>query len=172
MNRGSQSSTTTSVITSTSAGDGTTTPTPTQSGIASDCNKFYHVVKGDGCYDIASANKISLDDFCSWNPAVGKDCGNLWPDYYACVGTAKLGPTKSISATSKTVSGGGVAPPTPTQAVMTAHCKKFHLVVSGDGCYNISSATGIPLDDFYAWNPAVGKDCGKLSPDYYVCVDV
>lgn len=50
------------------------------------CNKFYKVKSGDGCYDIAAGNDISLDVFYSFNPTVGNDCSKLFPDYYVCVG--------------------------------------------------------------------------------------
>ncbi|KAH3353681.1 hypothetical protein KXV52_007936, partial [Aspergillus fumigatus] len=77
--------TTTTRSTSSSAGNGVTTPTPTQTGMVSSCNRFYLVVSGDSCYDIAAAQGISLDNFYTWNPAVGSSCGGLWPDYYVCV---------------------------------------------------------------------------------------
>ncbi|MBE3045335.1 LysM peptidoglycan-binding domain-containing protein [Candidatus Bathyarchaeota archaeon] len=32
---------------------------------------------GDGCYDIADAHGIALDDFYIWNPAVNDDCSGL-----------------------------------------------------------------------------------------------
>ncbi|CAG8888612.1 unnamed protein product [Penicillium egyptiacum] len=69
-----------------SASTGITTPTPTQSGMVRNCNKFYDVVKGDGCYDIAAANSISLNDFYKWNIGVKNDCSGLQPDFYVCVG--------------------------------------------------------------------------------------
>lgn len=89
-------STTTSIVshvpTTTGAATVTTTgmatPTPTQSGMVSNCNKFYDVVKDDGGYDIAAAYSIPLADFYSWNPAVKTDCSGLQPDFYVCVGLA------------------------------------------------------------------------------------
>lgn len=62
------------------------TPSPVQSGIAKDCNTFYKVKSGDGCYDIAKSYGISLDVFYSYNPAVDDDCSKLYPDNYVCVG--------------------------------------------------------------------------------------
>jgi hypothetical protein len=41
-----------------------------------------------------------------------------------------------------------------------------------DTCDTISSANGISLADFYAWNPAVGSTCTTLLAGYYVCVDI
>lgn len=68
---------------------GITTPTPTQSGMASDCDKFYKVEKGDGCYAIATSHGITPDQFFEYNPAVKKDCSGLWPDYFVCIGVAE-----------------------------------------------------------------------------------
>ena len=71
-----------------------TTPTPTQDGITENCNAFYKVQSGDGCYAIATQYGISLDDFYSYNPAVSNDCSTLYPDFYVCVGVSD---TKSCS---------------------------------------------------------------------------
>lgn len=71
-------------ITTTTAPNGT--PTPTQAGMVSGCKTFYLVQSGDGCYDIATSYQITLDQFYSYNPAVGDDCSGLWPNYYVCVG--------------------------------------------------------------------------------------
>ncbi len=53
---------------------------------------------------------------------------------------------------------------------MTTSCDAFYYVVSGDGCVSIASSFGITLDQFYAWNPAVGSDCTSLWLSTYVCV--
>lgn len=39
------------------------TPAAVQSGITSDCTEFYFAISGDGCYDIAQAHDITLDQF-------------------------------------------------------------------------------------------------------------
>ncbi|EEQ32195.1 LysM domain-containing protein [Microsporum canis CBS 113480] len=165
--------TTSHMPTVTTSPTGITTPTPTQSGMVSGCNKFYKVVSGDNCYNIAAANGITLPDFYSWNPAVGDTCSTLWPDFYVCVGTTKSTPTKTTFVTSTTTpTGNGIATPTPTQPGMVANCNKFHQVVSGDSCFDISNAAGISLDNFYAWNPTVGNTCSSLWVQYYVCIGI
>lgn len=73
--------------TTASTTSGVATPTPTQADMAKNCNKFHKVGSGDKCGTIAHKNKISLDDFYSWNPDIGDDCGALWLGYYVCVGT-------------------------------------------------------------------------------------
>lgn len=58
------SSTTTQKPTST--GDGTTTsPSETLPGTIDTCKKYYKVVDGDGCYDIAAAHDITLKNVCA-----------------------------------------------------------------------------------------------------------
>jgi hypothetical protein len=54
--------------------------------MVSGCKTFYKAVSGDGCWAIANANGITLDQFLAWNPAVQSDCSALWPDYYYCIG--------------------------------------------------------------------------------------
>lgn len=162
-------SSSTATITSTSTGTGITTPTPYQSGMATNCDKFYDVESGDGCYDIAASNDIALTNFYNWNPAVSS-CSNLWPSYYVCVGTEAITSKTSTSTPAKTTTtGGGVITPTPTQSGMVANCDKFYDVESGDGCYDIAASYGIALTDFYSWNLGVSS-CTDLWPSYYVCV--
>ena len=167
---------TTAVATTTTAGKSSTatntgivTPAPIQSGMVSDCDKFYDVESGDGCYNIAASYGIALTDFYDWNPAISS-CTDLFPSYYVCVGTAAAAAT----TTEKTTSAGtptqtGIITPTPTQGGMVTDCAKFYDVESGDGCYNIAASYGIALTDFYNWNPAVSS-CTDLWPSYYVCV--
>jgi hypothetical protein len=169
------SGTPSSTPTTTSAGNGITTPTPTQSGMTGSCNSFYFVQQGEGCFDIAADHAIALSDFYTWNPAIGSDCAGLWSDVYVCVGI--LGSTPPVSttfATSTTSSspGNGITTPTPTQAGMTSNCNDFYFVQQGDGCYDIAAAHAIALNDFYAWNPAVGNGCSGLWLNVYVCVGV
>lgn len=64
---------------------GITTPTPVQPDMVDNCDKFYFVKRGEICADIAAAHGISVDEFASWNPKVGKQCSGLWADTYACV---------------------------------------------------------------------------------------
>jgi hypothetical protein len=55
--------------------------------MATNCNKFYLVIKGDECGTIASKAGISLADFYAWNPAVGSTCATLGLNDYVCTGT-------------------------------------------------------------------------------------
>lgn len=148
---------------STPTSGGPAAPSPTQDGLSSACSDFYQVKSGDGCYNIANDNGISLNDFYSYNPGVGNDCSKLYLDYYVCLGTSGSAPSVTTSAPSS-------SSPSPTQDGLASNCAKFYKVQSGDGCYDIADDSGISLNDFYSFNPAVGSDCAKLWPDYYVCV--
>jgi LysM repeat protein len=152
--------------------NGITTPTPTQTGMVTNCNKFYDVVSGDGCYSIAQSYSIPLNSFYSWNPAVGTSCASLWPNYYVCVSTVGYASSPASTTTPPTTvtPGNGITTPTPTQTGMVKNCDKFYDVQTGDGCYSIAQSYSIPLDSFYSWNPAVGTSCASLWAGYYVCV--
>ncbi|KAF9876815.1 hypothetical protein CkaCkLH20_05661 [Colletotrichum karsti] len=93
------------------------------------------------------------------------------------------GITTSVSATTKpptvtttkpaTTTTSSAAAPSPTQPGTITSCKKFHNVVSGDGCWSISNQYGISLENFYAWNSGVGADCSVgVWLGYSVCVGV
>jgi len=128
------------------------TPGPTQEGIASGCSAYQTVVSGDTCYDIATSNGITTEQFYAWNPPVGTDCSGLWLGYSYCVAG---GPS----------SGGA-----PRQEGIPDTCTTYHTVVAGDTCYDIAAANGISLSQFYAWNPPVGTDCSGLWTGYEYCV--
>lgn len=162
--------------------NGVVTPTPTQTGMVKSCNKFHFVTSKDtGCYDLAAASSISLDNFYAWNPAVKNDCSGFITGVYVCVGVlgSKSTTKTSIKTTAtsakptSTKPGNGISTPTPTQAGMVSSCNKFHFVTSSDtGRYDLAAASNIALNDFYAWNPAVKTDCSGLITGVYVCIGV
>ncbi|KAK4660328.1 hypothetical protein QC762_0017910 [Podospora pseudocomata] len=158
-------STTPSLTTSDSPG------APTQTGIVAGCRKYYIAQAGDGCWAIASSNNINLDDFYGWNPAVGTDCLNLWPNYAYCV----QGPASMTSPTEvpTTTTAGGVPPPGPTQDGANPACKRWHTVVSGDDCAAIQQRYGVPdFATFLRWNPSIGSNYENLWLGYSVCVGI
>lgn len=62
-------------------------PGPTQEGITPSCKKYHLVQSGEGCWGIQQEYGIpDYATFVEWNPALGSDCQNLWPDYAVCVG--------------------------------------------------------------------------------------
>ncbi|KAL3421595.1 LysM domain-containing protein [Phlyctema vagabunda] len=148
--------TTSKPVTTTVPGNGISTPTPTQTGMTGNCNKFHFVTSSDtGCYDLAAANSISLDQFYSWNPAVGNDCSHFITGVYVCIGVIGTGsPTTTSNKPTSTSSGNGIVTPTPHQPNMVGNCKKFdETKASNDYCYDISSRNSISVDDFEKWNP-------------------
>ena len=87
-----QSTSAASTKTSTDTGDKRSTasmrPSPVQTGVLESCTEFHKVEKGDTCYDIANANKITLSAFYDWNPAVGKDCSALELGTFVCISSS------------------------------------------------------------------------------------
>ncbi|KAL5316128.1 hypothetical protein ACEPPN_017006 [Leptodophora sp. 'Broadleaf-Isolate-01'] len=167
---------TTSSITSTSKIVTTTTstapsgPSPTQDGIVGDCQKFHLATSGDTCGGIVSKyGGFTLQQFYSWNPAVGNDCSGLWLGYYYCVAVTGT-PTSTSPAVTTTAAPAG---PSPTQDGIVADCKKYHIAVSGDTCQKIvDTYKTFSLTQFYSWNPAVGTDCSGLWLGYNYCIAI
>lgn len=143
-------------------------PSPTQSGIDSKCQNFYKVIKGDSCSAIVDKfGTFTLDDFYTWNPAVGDSCQSLQAGYFVCVGVVGT-PTSRPTSTAAPTKG-----PSPQQTGIISTCDSYYKVQAGDGCQAIVDKNGtFTLDDFYAWNPAVGSSCQALQAGYYVCVGV
>ncbi|KAM0811391.1 putative LysM domain-containing protein [Seiridium cardinale] len=145
------------------------TPVPLAAGATEDCTWWY-----------APKNTTTRE---TWNPTVGEDCTGLAVGTYYCVSTyPDIVPppfpyvetdddtTTTTATATASSSGDGVTTPSPVQTGMTSNCDQFYLVQAGDGCWAISQAYDISLDDFYSWNPAVGSDCQFLQADEYVCV--
>ncbi|CZR65826.1 uncharacterized protein PAC_15726 [Phialocephala subalpina] len=111
---------------------------------------WYTVVSGDSCSDVAAAYGLTLAEFIALTP----------------MSTRRVTASGRVTATACL---GSVITPTPTQTGMVSSCTVFYEAKSSDGCYDIATAYGITLDQFYAWNPAVGA-CANLWPGYYYCV--
>ncbi|CZT52812.1 uncharacterized protein RSE6_14192 [Rhynchosporium secalis] len=70
----------------------TSAPTPTSTshdpirpGTPDNCTTYYNVASGDCCNKIINLFGISFATLYEWNPSLGDDCQNLWPDYAVCV---------------------------------------------------------------------------------------
>ena len=104
--------------------DGIATPTAIQPGMVPNCNKFYFVQPGDGCWAIANSQGIDLGDFYAWNPAVQTSCAGLQASVYVCVGVAsastipapvtKTTTTTKMATTTTTTTKGAPAGATPS----------------------------------------------------------
>ncbi|ESZ90355.1 LysM domain-containing protein [Sclerotinia borealis F-4128] len=87
---GTTTSPTTKISTTTAAATSTTAsgPQPEQSGIASNCNKYYLVGSGDNCAAIETNAGITPANFLAWNKAINSACTNLLLGYYVCIGVS------------------------------------------------------------------------------------
>ncbi|KAF7553492.1 hypothetical protein G7Z17_g3622 [Cylindrodendrum hubeiense] len=150
-------------------------PFPIHYGLIETCTSFYKAKRGDTCNRIIAHYKtFDFADFFKWNPAVEEDCRDLWADVYYCVGvpgTPTSPPTQTAATT--TASETESAKPSPTQDGLTENCTSFYFAATDDTCAKIvAKYDTFDLDDFYKWNPAVGKDCGGIWASTYYCVGV
>ncbi|KXJ84880.1 hypothetical protein Micbo1qcDRAFT_154597 [Microdochium bolleyi] len=168
---------TTTIAQLTPTGNGVTTPLPIQTGMTTNCQRFYKVQKGDTCDAIITAAGISGASFYAWNAAVKNDCSGLWSDTYCCIGT-NAGPSITLKPPTPTTTtttttkpaGNGVATPTPIQTGMVTNCRIFHFVKSGETCATIASARAITVQNFVRWNPAIGPSCTRMWANTWACV--
>ncbi|KAK6526399.1 hypothetical protein TWF694_004994 [Orbilia ellipsospora] len=71
---------TTTRVTTTSSGN---IPGPTRDGTAKNCTRW-KLATNISCADILKQAGITIAQFYAWNPSVGSDCRNMWPDYAYC----------------------------------------------------------------------------------------
>jgi hypothetical protein len=128
------------------------------------------VASGDDCGTIEIKYGVTLQQFIVFNTYIDTACNNLFLNYSYCVSGIPISSSSSTTTSVATTTSSAVATPTPTQSGMASRCTVFYEAQPNDGCYDIAQEYGITLDDFYAWNPAVGNDCSGLWPDYYYCV--
>ncbi|KAL7755294.1 hypothetical protein ACKLNR_015051 [Fusarium oxysporum f. sp. zingiberi] len=170
---GTPTSPPTKTIVTTTKPTGTPKPSQTQEGLIESCTAFHMAEKGDTCAKIVSKfGTFDFDTFYKWNPAVGKDCSGIWASYYYCVGVPGTATVKPSATTPKPTATGGIETPSPIQEGLVKNCNKFHQIASTTTCSSIESYYKLPLAQFLAWNPAVGKDCTSLWKGYWVCVSV
>ncbi|RYO12263.1 hypothetical protein AA0111_g12605 [Alternaria arborescens] len=158
-------------------------PTTAAADTIQDCSAWYVVAGGESCASIAADQWITVDQFNAYNPSLGSGCKLVTGNSY-CIEqnfgfpvttlppTTKPTSTPPLKTTPAPTPTNGIATPKPIQTGMVSSCDEFYLVVKDDTCYNIAEKYSITLDQFYAWNPAVGTTCGKLWPENYVCVSI
>lgn len=152
-------------------------PTQTVAGTTPYCYEWYTVGSGGTCYAIETEYDITMTELVALNTGINADCTNLELNVAYCVSGVPLASTSSVAATTtttstktSTTSAAAVTTPSPIQTGIASGCTIFYEAQSDDGCYDIAAEYGITLDDFYAWNPAVGDECAGLWPNYYYCV--
>ncbi|WAO94383.1 Hypothetical protein NCS54_01196400 [Fusarium falciforme] len=150
-------------------------PSLTQDSLIDTYTSFYQAAKGDTCTKIIAKYKtFDFNDFFKWNPAVEEDYSGLWANTYYYVGIPRT-PTSPPSQTTATETAVETGPskPSPTQEGLIESYTSFYFATKGDTCAKIVAKYGtFDFNDFYKWNPAVGKDCGAIwaSTYYYVGV--
>ncbi|KAI0476852.1 hypothetical protein F4859DRAFT_65195 [Xylaria cf. heliscus] len=162
--------------------DGTAAP-----GASEDCSAWVQDSYLLTCAIIEKYYGMTEAQFIAWNPSVALlgDCTMVEGLYYCVevnyqvltnvttsVPTSTQTTSTKATSTTSTSTSTAVITPSPVQTGIAANCDKFLLVTSGNSCSNISTTEGITLDDFYAWNPAVGNTCANLLAGDYVCVGV
>ncbi|KFA55940.1 hypothetical protein S40293_08856 [Stachybotrys chartarum IBT 40293] len=149
---------------------GNPTPTPFQDDMVDGCGRFYFVVEGDGCFDIAQRWVISLSSLYDWNPNLNGDCTGLTLGTYICVGLGQSSSTSSRNEPPATTTEGGLPPPPgPTQGGTPLDCNAWIMQQEGIFCYDMASNAGISLDCLYELNPAL-DECRGLWAGYAYCV--
>jgi hypothetical protein len=148
-------------------------PTDATANATTQCLDWYQTREGDTCDSICKMTDIPFSSFLAWNPALGENCQNLWLEAEYCVAgpgwsTVYYGMDATTTASSTSAPGtatsSAVTPPGPTQSGAAPNCQKWYIAVAGDSCQAIADAHGITLDQFYAWNPAVGSKSRAVSP--------
>lgn len=77
----------------------------------------------------------------------------------------------AATPTQEAAEAAAAAVPSPVQAGITKDCKVYYQAKAGDSCQKIVNDYGVfTFNDFYKWNPAVGKNCESLLGSYYYCV--
>ncbi|KAF9892665.1 hypothetical protein FE257_001067 [Aspergillus nanangensis] len=99
------------------------------------------------CKEVLDKNDLTVAEFYAWNPAVGPECGNMWPNYRYCI----RGPEATSTGTGPSVPG-------PTQSGIPENCEKWHVTKENDTCPKVVKEYGITLEQFYR-NTAVQNDC-------------
>jgi hypothetical protein len=112
-----------------------------------------------------------VSDLLGWNSWIGSSEADCDAGLYAGLAAADQRPLCINGVGGGSPGPDPVTPPGPTQPGIVEGCQAYYLAVAGDGCWAIADSNGIPLDDLYAWNPALNGDCSGLWPDYAYCVE-
>ncbi|CAG8979166.1 hypothetical protein HYALB_00000300 [Hymenoscyphus albidus] len=155
-------------------------PKDTQAGQPSYCIRWHLASAIDTCESILAPILFKH----AWNPALGDDCSGLYDSWWYCIDIqAQSSLTLSDDKSTMTIPPMFPLTPTtfpavntsftatPTQAGIAKGCQAFHQAVAGDTYAAIVTLYSfITLEQFYAWNPAVGTQCQNLWVGYWYCV--
>jgi LysM repeat protein len=152
-------------------------PDPTPTGTTENCYQWHVVVANDDCTFVEDEYGVTFAQLQQGNPNINSACSNLILGDACCVDGESTAGSKSgsvlpssntsseiaASSTSKrTTTTSTVFIPGPTQSGITSGCTGYYLVQSGDSCASIDSKFDISFAQFYAWDPAIGSNCGAL----------
>ncbi|KAI1180782.1 hypothetical protein F4777DRAFT_596051 [Nemania sp. FL0916] len=142
-------------------------------GAIEDCTEYGDAYSDWDCNDILANYELTIAQFFKYNPEVGADCSNLWPEYAYCIRAGDYVPPTSTSSLPPTTTPTPTGPPAETHTGQPANCNKWHVVKDGDGCDTIEAEYGLTADQFFEWNPAVSRDClTNFWLGYAYCVGV
>ncbi|PLB45401.1 hypothetical protein P170DRAFT_319883, partial [Aspergillus steynii IBT 23096] len=150
----------------------TATATPTslvQANTTKECRAWYQVNDWETCQDVVDLfGTFSVKEFIAWNPTVGDGCAAIQDNYWYCVAVPGTPANRTAPPPPE------VWPPAvPRQSGVAPNCDGWWRVGRGENCDKIAMWNGVPLEDFYKWNPAISyPDCGNLLGDTEVCVRV
>ncbi|KIK42206.1 carbohydrate-binding module family 50 protein [Suillus luteus UH-Slu-Lm8-n1] len=111
-----------------------------QSVLPARCDRNVTVRAGDTCDAISAANSVSTYQLATVNSGViDSACDNLYIGEIICLG----------------ISG--------------QDCNVTHVLQTGDTCFSVATAAGIPLNTLLANNPNVNSNCTNVYPGEVLC---
>ncbi|KAI9012534.1 hypothetical protein CLU79DRAFT_770333 [Phycomyces nitens] len=157
------------------------------------CTGKHVATKHETCASMAKHYKISVKNLQQWNSGLGsnvKKCGKITTGKSYCVKrgpkkTTKKTTKKSTKTTTKKTTKKATttkkAPATSTNGLHLAphtapNCKKYYVVVDGDGCDTAAKKNGITEAQLYKWNTGLHHAgdhlCDNLDTGRAYCVGV
>ena len=137
---------------------------PIRDGSWTNCTTYELLTFGETCQMVLDGYSITIDQFYTWNPAIGSNCQNLWTGYQYCVRT------NSSSAVQTQSSPAGPSPSAPTQSGQPSNCNRWYMAQNGDTCASVEQAGALSDTLFKQFNPAVKSDCSGLWATYAYCI--
>ncbi|KAK3313316.1 hypothetical protein B0H66DRAFT_594234 [Apodospora peruviana] len=162
-------------------------PQRTLGGQPTYCNAWHQVGAGQTCDDVVNtySNRLTFPQLLEYNPTIGEDCGGLYIGWYICVGIQSQSSSRIEWYTQQTNFTSPIATPypgyvatvvanftaLPQQTGIPAACQNYHQAADGDTCRSVLAVYDyITESQFFAWNPALNKNCDGLWVGYYYCV--
>ncbi|KAF5259705.1 hypothetical protein FOXYS1_9670 [Fusarium oxysporum] len=152
---------------------------PTDTGIPSDCT-YYDTWTDEtaDCKAWVEPWGITVKQFTEYNPTVKDDCSGIQVGHAYCVEVNFGSPPEDNPPKITTTKNAEPEPtkdvkPSPTQDGLIESCTSFYMAKKGDTCNKIvAQYKTFDFDDFFKWNPAVGKDCSGIWANTWYCVGV